>query len=403
MRPAALVGVGVFLVALLAVLFTVNQLTLERRAVIGILESVTNGPFYTLPSPVPVGKPGTIVRKERINSGPNGTTTWRILYHSRDLNGKDEIVSGIVISPDGAAPAGGRTIVSWAHPTTGVAQRCAPSVGVDPYSLIEGIGTLLKQGYVVAATDYPGMGAPGTNAYLVGKTAGNSVLDAARAARELFPKTTSSDLLLWGHSQGGQAALFAAQDAATYAPELKLKAVAVAAPATDLAVLLDDDIDDVSGVTIGSYAFDAYSRIYGADLSAILTPAGVKALPGMVGLCLIGQNAALHTIARPLVGHYLSADPTVTEPWASLLAANTPDAAQLPVPLFIAQGDDDMLVRPSSTRDFADHECALGTNVTYLALPKTGHGTVALKAAPLLPGWFADATAGKVHSTGCTP
>jgi hypothetical protein len=38
--------------------------------------------------------------------------------------------------------------------------------------------------------------------------------------------------------------------------------VATAAPATDPAALLDADIGDVSGVTIGAHAFDAYAEVY---------------------------------------------------------------------------------------------------------------------------------------------
>lgn len=77
-----------------------------------------------------------------------------------------------------------------------------------------------------------------------------------------------------GSSQGGQAVLFAAERAAEYAPELDIRAVAAAAPAADLKALLQTHLDDVSGVTIGSYALTAYPEIYadrGADLADILT------------------------------------------------------------------------------------------------------------------------------------
>jgi len=50
-----------------------------------------------------------------------------------------------------------------------------------------------------------------------------------------------------------------------YAPELSVRAAAVAAPAADLGTLLDDDIGNVSGVTIGSYAFAAYQQAYAAQ------------------------------------------------------------------------------------------------------------------------------------------
>jgi alpha-beta hydrolase superfamily lysophospholipase len=368
-----------------------------RRLVEGAIGMDHEAPFYTLPDPVPPGPPGRLVRSEPLPDGPPGADAWRILYHSRDLRGADVVVSGVVAAPRGPVPPGGRPIVSWGHPTTGAARRCAPSLGIDPFDLLEGLRDLLSAGYVVVATDYPGMGAAGPDSYLIGTSEGNSMLDAARAARQL-PTGAGRNLLLWGHSQGGQAVLFAAQSAPGYAPDLDLRGAAVAAPATDLAGLLKTDIGDISGVTIGSYAFDAYGSVYrstpGVTLSNILTPAGAAATPAMAQLCLFGQNGELHRIAQPLIGHYLSGDPAVTQPWAGLLSQNTPGATSLTVPLFIAQGDVDALIKPALTWQFADHECAIGTHVTRLPIPDTGHGMVALRALPTLLPWFGRALSG---------
>ncbi|WP_368497552.1 alpha/beta fold hydrolase [Herbiconiux sp. A18JL235] len=361
----------------------------------GAVEEATEQPFYTLPSPVAGATPGTLLRSEPIASAPPGAVAWRVLYHSTDVLGNDIVVSGVVVAPDAEPPQGGWPVVSWAHPTTGSAERCAPSVGIDPFDLIEGLDDLLDAGYVVAATDYSGMGVAGPDSYLVGVTEGNNVLDAARAARSLDGVGAGDELVLWGHSQGGQAALFAAERAGSYAPELQLKAVGVAAPATDLVALLKADIGDVSGVTIGAYAFTAYSSVYGpstpgAELDTILTPAAVEAAPRMNELCLLGQNSELHTIGSPLIGGFLSGDPGTTEPWATLLEENTPGSSgqPLPVPLFVAQGDVDELVRPEITAAFVDKQRAAGTEVTYETLENTGHGLVADRAMPGLMRWL---------------
>lgn len=397
LRVAAIVVVTV-----VVCLVTGSYSGLGRQVAQGFYDDLTEASFYVLPDPVPAGAPGELVRVQSLPGAPTGSRAWRILYHSTDVHGADILVSGVVLAPNGPAPAGGRTIVSWGHPTTGAAERCAPSLNVVPASLvglidpfgIEGLTDLLSAGYVVAATDYPGMGAPGPDSYLVGTSEGNSVLDAARAARQISGTAANNRLLLWGHSQGGHAALFAAQDARRYAPDLNLLGVAVAAPATELGSLLKADIGDVSGVTIGAYAFQAYAGVYGATtpgatLSSILTPAGVAATPGMNDLCLLTQNTELHDIATPLIGGYLAADPTTTEPWASLLAQNTPGASAMPVPLYVAQGEADTLVRPQDTADFARAQCALGADVTYVSIAKTGHGLVAFRAMDTVLPWFA--------------
>ena len=137
-----------------------------------------------------------------------------------------------------------------------------------------------------------------------------------------IPQAHAGDrLLLWGHSQGGHAVLFAAEDVHTYAPELHLVAVAVAAPAVELGSL-NDYIDTVSGVTLGTYAFAAYEEHYGASatdasLTSVLTPAGAAATPEIAKLCLFGQSKQIHKIAQPLVGHYLAAYPEHIQPWES--------------------------------------------------------------------------------------
>ena len=78
--------------------------------------------------------------------------------------------------------------------------------------------------------------------------------------------------------------LFAAQQAPDYSPELTVRAVAAAAPAADLTALMGSHLDDISGVTIGSYAFSTYAEIYeptipGASLENILTPEALSAVP----------------------------------------------------------------------------------------------------------------------------
>ncbi|SDG72898.1 alpha/beta hydrolase family protein [Pseudonocardia oroxyli] len=358
--------------------------TLERRVVDGVTDGATSAPFYRVPDPLPEAAPGTLIRSERLLGAPDGAAAWRVLYHSRDDRGADIAVSGVVVAPTAAPPPGGRTVVSWAHPTTGTAPRCAPSAGDAPFSLIEGLQELLAAGYVVAATDYPT--AP---TYLIGTTSSQAVLDAARAARALPEAGAGDGLVLWGHSQGGHAVLFAAERAATYAPELRLRGVAAAAPAVELAGLLDADIGDVSGVTIGAYAFAAYAANYGAPLDAILTPEAAAAIPQMAALCLIGQNDRLHALAGPLVGHDLRADPATVEPWASLLRENTPGRDRIPVPVFVAQGGADTLVRPDTTARFVAAQCAAGAEVTSVVVPGADHGFIALDVVPQLIRWLA--------------
>jgi pimeloyl-ACP methyl ester carboxylesterase len=392
--------VAAFVLAVLAATGVVRQCTDD------VVEHATIGHFYDVPTSFPARPPGTLIRSERVLGAPDGSVAWRVLYHSRDLHDRDIVVSGLVVAPDGPAPRGGRPIVSWAHPTTGAARRCAPSTGLDPFALVAGLHELVRAGYVVVATDYSGMGAPGPPSYLIGTTEGRNVLDAARAARHLLGAGASHDLFLWGHSQGGQAALFAAQDGPSYAPDLHLRGVAVAAPAAELNRLLADHRDDASGVTIGSYAFDAIRKVYGATdphvrLDDLLTRIGTSVVPKIAPRCLLTDTGALHRIARPAVGHFYAVDPSTTQPWATILEQNTPGGKPITAPILVSQGEADRLVLPASTADFVTRLCRAGEHVTFHRYPHIDHGLVGERTVPLLIDWLADIRAGRPLASTC--
>ncbi len=392
----------------IALIATACNATSTRRVGESVIEHATDDAFYDVPNPLPPAAPGTLIRSERLLGAPNGAIAWRVLYHSRDAFDHDIAVSGVVVTPNRSAPHDGWPVVAWAHPTTGTAQRCAPSKGLDPFGVIEGLRDLIDHGFTVAATDYSGMGASGPPSYLIGTTEGNNTLDSVRAARQIPDAHAGAQFLLWGHSQGGQAALFAAQGARTYAPELRLVGVAVAAPAVKLDELLRDDIVDNLGVELGAYAFDAYLKAYGpthptATISSFVTPAGVAAIPKLVTYCSLNpiQMRDLDRIAKPLVGKFLTADPGTIEPWKTWLAENTPGAQPIGVPIFIAQGTDDHTVRPVTTNTYVAQLCAMHETVEYVALPGTGHALAALKALPKVQPWLHDRAAGKPAPSNC--
>lgn len=352
----------------------------EARVIGDLWERDGLAAFYTQPVDALHGEPGSLIKSEPLLGVPADAGAWRVMYRSTDLHGKPVVATGVVVTPLGPAPVGGRTVVSWGHPTTGSAPSCAPSLSVDPFLGIEGLRVLLDRGYTVVATDYTGMGADGPDSYLIGVTAGHNVLDAARAVQAIPAAQASSDVVLWGHSQGGQAVLFAAELAGDYAPELHIRAVAAAAPAADLKALLKTHLDDVSGVTIGSYAFTAFSEIYadrGADIDKILTPRAIAIQARMNELCLLTHIAQLHRIAEPVVGDFVSTDPTTTEPWATLLEENSAGAAAFSAPLLVVQGLDDELVRPADTEGYVDLARTRGMDVTYRTVAFATHGTIA--------------------------
>ena len=229
---------------------------------------------------------GALVQTQPLYGAPDGAAAYRILYRSTGLSGEPIVVSGMVVIPQGDPPPGGRPIVAWAHPTTGVAPRCAPSLARVRFQMIQGLRDMVERGYVVTATDYPGLGTPQTHPYFVGDSEGRAVLDSVRAARALPGAQASSRFAVWGHSQGGQAALYTGLLARGYAPDLQLVGVAAAAPATELSALMRDDLGTSGGNNLTAMTLWSWARVYGAPIDNVVEPAAMPAVNRLAGECI---------------------------------------------------------------------------------------------------------------------
>jgi acetyl esterase/lipase len=365
--------------------------------------SLAQGAFYQTTAADLVGPPGSVIRQEVTHDDRNGATDYRVLYRSIGLRGEPIAVSGTIIVPVGAAPAGGRPIVAWAHPTSGVAPQCGPSLAVFRFQQIMGLRDMVRRGYIVSATDYPGLGAGGAHPYLVGASEGRAVLDSVRAAQNLTGEN-GVDVALWGHSQGGQAVLSAGLLAGVYAPELHLVGVAAAAPATELGPLMRNDLTSPGGKNLLAMTLWSWSRVYGASLDNVVDPAALPAINNLANLCLESpiDIRPRKEVSQALEQRFLSVpDLTSIEPWRSLLAENTIGALPPAIPIFLAQGDADAVIQPAVTRDYMGKLCAAGSHVTFLTMAGVGHGAAAMKSALTAVAWIADRFAGAPAPDDC--
>lgn len=164
-----------------------------------------------------------------------------ITYKMLGVDGTETQATALVFVPKTAAPAGGWKTIVWAHGTTGVADKCAPSQqGLKGTQYL--LQQLLAQGYVIVAPDYEGLGEPGgkeSHPFLNVKSEAYSITDAVVATRDYLSrqgKLVSKDWLAIGHSQGGQAVLGAAQYASR--AQLNYKGTIAIAPASNLKTIL---------------------------------------------------------------------------------------------------------------------------------------------------------------------
>ena len=365
--------------------------------------ALAQSPFYRAPQPEIAGRPGTVIRQETLGlQAPFGASVVRVLYRSTGLHGEPIPVSGAVIIPPGPMPPEGRPIIAWAHPTTGVVPRCAPSLAMFLIQQIQGMREMVGRGYIVAATDYPGLGTPETHPYLVGESEARAVLDSVRAARELTG--APARFAVWGHSQGGQAALFTGMLAKSYAPELELIGVAAAAPATELGTLLADDIDTNGGRNLTAMTLWSWSRVFNAPIDRVVVPDAMPVVDRLAGECIESIYDILRRRGptRLLEQSFLAEkDFYRIEPWRELMAKNTPGTLPPHVPVFLAQGGADGLVRPQVTRDYMKRLCAAGSKVQWFFMPSVNHGFAARNSAQAAVAWMADRFAGTVPPSDC--
>jgi alpha-beta hydrolase superfamily lysophospholipase len=393
-HSAALVAVAVAVVVAVVVAVALHETS-----------APTATGFYDPPADLAGAAPGDVLRREAMTVSIPGAVAWRVLYRSTDPAGDPIAVSGVIITPapDGQAAPASRRVVAWAHPTTGVARGCAPSLSNDPAAAMFGAAEAIANGWVWAATDYPGLGTPGPHPYLIGRSEAHAVLDAARAAAIVEP-SASSTVAVWGHSQGGQAALWSGIVAAQYAPDLDLVGVAAAAPAIELAALVRDDVDTLGGRLLLSMGLVAWSEVFAdAKLDVALTPAARPGARAIARRCIETNAqavAVLPTVAVQRAVPFLAIDPVTTEPWASILADNSP-TAPIGVPMLVVQGLDDPIVSPSSTRRALQRRCDAGETVQMVALATVGHVTAAEVSAPSAMDWVGDRFAGDPAPTNC--
>ncbi|MEQ1369635.1 lipase family protein [Acinetobacter schindleri] len=161
-------------------------------------------------------------------------------YKMLGINNNETQATALVFTPKGTPPAKGWPIVAWAHGTTGVADQCAPSRNELNPDIKDMIARFLQAGYMVVAPDYEGLGEPsGTelHPFLNLKSEAYSITDAVVAAKDYLGSEASNQWMAVGHSQGGQAALGAAQYAAR-ASQMTYKGTVALAPASNFSLIL---------------------------------------------------------------------------------------------------------------------------------------------------------------------
>lgn len=372
----------------------------------GTLQPVP-GPFYAAPVSIPSGH-GTLIRSEPLNVGvPNGAVAWKILYTTTHFDGTPAVSSGVVIAPDerGSDPL---PLITVAHGTTGIATGCAPSLSQTPF--IDGAGTALEEmvvdhGWAAVISDYIGLGTAGPHPYLIGDTEARNVLDASLAARQLSELSMSDRTVVWGHSQGGQGALWTGQQAESYAPELTVLGIAAFAPATDLLGLAKAVKDEAPGKVVSAYIAATWEVIFPElELAHTLTPGSRGGVQRVQGLCFNGRDVISAMLSGTQIPNQLFPDSALDGALGKKLSEQEP-VGPFPAPVLVAQGLADPLVQPELQRTWVEARCAAGEEIDFREFPGLGHVDLVAADSPLTPeivSWTLDRWDGTPPTPNCT-
>ena len=181
--------------------------------------------------------------------------------------------------------------------------------------------------------------------------------------------------MIYGHSQGGQAALFAGELAPTYAPDLHVAGVVAAAPATGLSTIVGVVTTSVGQSIIEFTIPVAYTwaRTYrDLPLSDLFTPKGEMIAASVV------THGCLGSLIEAIGSQHLTAT-SVFQPGAATnpvviahAKLNDPGRTKTPAPILVVQGTADTTVPPALTDDF----------VTKTAVRSATRSTISTSPAP---------------------
>lgn len=344
--------------------------------------------FYLAPEVLPA-QPGVIIRKQSINTVLDARA-WRVLYTTTDAAGQITTASALFCLPKHEQDD--YDLLVYCHQATGIERRCAPSVHEKPALALAGLRQAMAKGYAYLAPDYPGLGADGIHPFLIGEPTAQSVLDAIRAIQATTVATITNRTILWGYSQGGHAAAWAAGMQPSYAPELNLDGIILGSPALDPAELFTASEDSPISRVIWALSAVSWSRLTGISLTGAIKPEALPAVRETARHCFIGAEAIVGLAATDAMGgkpHLI--DPLNTEPFATMLTENRAPT-KLYLPVLLVQGGKDVTVPPAQSKLMADEMKQYGTEVSYVEHDRfdhlTGERAVVRDALAQIESWW---------------
>jgi hypothetical protein len=388
MRASRCTGVVPRLMVAVAVAMAMLAFAATDPALAGPPPPPTSDPFFVPPSSFADTAPGTVLRTRDADLSllvvpltGVAFTAKQALYRTTDAHGRPAVSVMTLILPKAAAPAAGRSLLSYQVAEDSIDPSCAPSyqlqtgaAGVpDLATSVVGLVSQLGRGGAVVIPDHEGA----DSQLMVRATEGPAVLDAIRAAERL-PDTglrgAATKVALIGYSGGAHATASALEFQPAYAPELDVVgAAAGGVPTLDTASIRGLDGSLGSGIVLP--ILTALERAYPEmELAGLLNDVGrAQQERTRTGCAATVFSAPFSRLADATTVPDLLTVPRV----ARVIDTNALGGVAPKVPTFVYNATQDDLIKIGPVDTLVDRWCAAGANVTYVRDPLGVEHTVA--------------------------
>ena len=351
--------------------------------------------IYTQPASLAGDYPGEILQSQPVSIEAVGLSTpyeaWQLQYVSENVSGALEADVATVVRP--TAPSQTPRLLSYQPAIDSDSATCQPSYvlteppAVDGYESLAGlesfgaVSTGVSLGYTVVIPDFEGP----DFAWTAGVEEGYATLDGIRAAENFAPlglDGSATPVGLMGYSGGSQASEFAAEEAPTYAPQLKIVGAAIGG----LPVNIDHIAAKADGGLFSGIYFAAAVGIARAypqiDIDSLLNSAGLQMQQAIGAMC-IGQFVP--TYAYQYIESYTNGglNPLGLPAVQQVIAADTMGVIAVPtIPMQIYMATDDELVVTPDVTSLVDRYCGAGDTIQYIEFPLADHISAEAEGLP---------------------
>lgn len=412
------------------------RVSVEKQPDLPPVSITCTGPtrtFYSQPTRPP-RRIGDVVRCELINErtadavsadgrfiglrgqkAPFGFKLYRIMYTTRYRANELRYSTALLYVPNQVGVCKKDAMISVVgHGTTGIAKQCGPSTFPD-FALNYLTFPLVARGRIVVAPDYIGLGLgiKEGHPYLQRKPTVYAMLDAVRAVTFLTEHVSSlkgcsqKRVLLLGHSQGGHAALIAANAFSRELSEYSLAGTIAFAPAFGdgnvwLGPLRADWKTLESTAYFVSYLLSVARYNKGPALQTWLTPKARAWLPGTLDTFCFAEWKALFlhqfpTLRDLFTPSFLAAytackagkgDCTAFKPWLDAVRDSVIQGDKITGPVLLVQGGGDRVVSLRSVSCLAKRLKSKNIDLHSCHAPLSNHSTILSMAWPALLPWI---------------